>query len=164
MCASRVLLSGATRASVPVRRRAAWPDQGSLWREASLGAREPLAQLRQFFVEEPRRFFVDRCEPINPGDRDRAVCDERRDCALVAGCACLDLMDADVHTSAIAPSHGALLQDPDGKKGTPRHTKHEPQQHDMFFNPIIKPQFRFPCRRGGARAQHVGGLVPRPPH
>ena len=90
LCASRVLLSGATRASVPVRRHAAWPDQGSLWCEASLGAREPLAQLRQFFVEEPRRFFVDRCEPINPGDRDRAVCDERRDCAVNVGAVALE--------------------------------------------------------------------------
>lgn len=61
-----------------------------LWREVSLGAREPLAQLRQFFVEEPRRFFVDRCEPLNPGDRDRAVFDERRDCAVNVGAVALE--------------------------------------------------------------------------
>lgn len=57
---------------------------------------------------------------------------------MVVGCACLDLMDADVHTSAIAPSHGVLLQDPDGKKGTPRHTRDEAQQHDRSFISKIK--------------------------
>ena len=54
-----------------------------------------------------------------------------------------------------APSRRVITQAPDGKKATPRHTKHEPQQHDMSFNQKIEPQFRLPCRRGGARAQHV---------
>ena len=55
----------------------------------------------------------------------------------------------------------ALLQAPDGKKATPWHTKHEPQQHDMSFNQKIKPQFRLPCRRGDAHAH--GYACPRKP-
>ena len=38
----------------------------------------------------PPRFFVDRCEPLNPGDRDRAVFDERRDCAVNVGAVALE--------------------------------------------------------------------------
>ena len=34
-------------------------------------------------------------------------------------------------------SRSALLQAPDGKKSTPRHTMDEPQQHDMSYNQAI---------------------------
>ena len=102
-------------------------------------------------------------------------------------------MDADVHTSAIAPSHGALLQDPDDKKSTPRHTRDDAQQHNVPYNPfndpgldacaesLVGPDLALivdeigpsacvveAClswaRRGYAHAQHMGMLVPENRH
>nr|DAP08130.1 MAG TPA: hypothetical protein [Caudoviricetes sp.] len=62
-----------------------------------------------------------------------------------------------------APSRRAITQDPDGKKGTPRHTRDEAQQHDRSFISKIKfpVSFSLSTRRRSCSAH--GYACPRKP-
>ena len=103
-----------------------------------------------------QRRGLQRVPHVNPLFRTWAVC-------FVRGRGC-------IAGQPIASLHSALLQASDCKKDTPRHTKHEPQQHDTSYKPISsvwsparvlsRPKCRLPrrqvsemgcCGRGGLR-------------